>query len=164
MCISKLGPVPDLGAMARKRRNDFGSIKEAADYFRSRGIFTSWTDEMVRLYATFGLKPKSTGRYELKCNPDTGEGRFFDSAYQIPGGLEMLAKIKIPVVLLKGALTQFVGVWREEHAQYLMQKCFPTQRLIVMEEMGHLGLMEKPSKFTATLHKVRIAYELKHII
>jgi hypothetical protein len=154
------GPAPDYASLARKRRNDFESVREAESYFRSRPLFSSWTDEMVHLYALYGLKRKSNSvdsRYILKSDPVTGEGRFFERSKQLPSEtLDLLSKISIPVVIVRGALT--VGSWVDGHAQYLMKRCFSTQRLFTLEGVGHLGVMEQPLTIAALLYKVRLLF------
>ena len=63
------GGVSPLVEAALKRRPVFGSPDEALGNFRSKRIFSTWTEAALVAYVRGGLRSRPDGTWELKCAP-----------------------------------------------------------------------------------------------
>lgn len=90
---------------AQRRRRHFDSVDEAYTYFRTKRLFSDWSDEAVRAYAAAGTQPAAngTGR-ELVWSPEW-EAYYFSTLYT--GTWEVLPELrgKLPLLILRGAST-----------------------------------------------------------
>ena len=69
-------------------------------YLKSKSLFKNWTEEMLELYITHGMKETKGGGLELVCSPKTEAALFI-------GGVQyniwpLLSKISCPVLVIEG--------------------------------------------------------------
>jgi pimeloyl-ACP methyl ester carboxylesterase len=57
-------------AGAIRRRRNFASHAAAADAYRGRGAFRTWTEAMLQDYVAAGFHPAADGTVELACAPE----------------------------------------------------------------------------------------------
>lgn len=104
-----LAPIPtdgpggsnSLADMAAQRRNVFPSVAAALDYYRSRGIFARWPEQVLRDYLADGLTNHGEGVLRLACAP-AWEAEIFR---EVPFGVATMAdKVKCPVTVLRGTV------------------------------------------------------------
>lgn len=71
---------PVQGAM--RRRAEFASVEDAFERFRSKRLFSDWSDEVLRLYVEHGTQPKSdSDGVELTWSP-AWEAYYFSTVHQ----------------------------------------------------------------------------------
>ena len=55
---------------ALRRRREFPSRSAAAEAYRGRGAFRTWTDEQLEDYVAAGFRNRADGAVELACTPE----------------------------------------------------------------------------------------------
>lgn len=134
-----------LASKALKRKNHWKNPSEAMGYLRSKSLFTNWTEEMLELYVTYGMKEGKGGGLELVCSPRTEAALFL-------GGVQyniwpLLPKVSCPVLVVEGETTDsknYIDLKRTVAA-------LPRASHIIVADTGHLIPMEQPAKITAII-------------
>jgi len=123
---------------ARKRRAvwpDRASIFEA---YRSREMFQTWREDVLRLYVEEGTRPRKDGQVELKCPPEV-EARFFEAVTRYDSWAS-LPRLLCPTLVLWGAKSHLHGRGLDDQAQ----QALPAARTVVVPETGHFLPQERP--------------------
>lgn len=66
---------------ALRRRRVFPSRQAAADAYRGRGAFRTWTEEMLADYVAAGFKDLPDGTVELACTPEWEVSNYVNQAH-----------------------------------------------------------------------------------
>jgi lipase len=134
-----------LASKALKRKNHWKNLSEAMGYLRSKALFTNWTEEMLELYVTYGMKERKGGGLELVCSPNTEAALFI-------GGVHcniwpLLPKVSCPVLVIEGETTDSKNYIDLERTVALLPRASHT----IVADAGHLIPMEQPAKITAII-------------
>jgi pimeloyl-ACP methyl ester carboxylesterase len=91
-----------LAELAALRRDVFPSFPAALDYYRNRGIFSLWPEQVLTDYLTDGLtKHEGDSRLHLACAPEW-EAEIFR---ELPFGIAAIVEsVKCPITILRGTL------------------------------------------------------------
>ncbi len=93
------GSPPPIAAQTRKRRDSWTSRDEVFRNYRGRGVFTRWTDDVLRLYVDHGFADREDG-VRLKCAPGSEADVFsMDRNFDC---WEAFAKIPVPALMMRG--------------------------------------------------------------
>ncbi len=135
--LGRTSDMPDLVAMAEKRRAVFPSFEMALKAYTGRGAFKTWPGEMVRDYLTGGLVPTGNGEeVRLACDPRWEAEDF----RQPPPGISRLApRVRCPVTLLHGTRP---GSTARPHEVRRFARM--GARIVTVAEAGHFLPMEFP--------------------
>jgi pimeloyl-ACP methyl ester carboxylesterase len=124
---------------ALRRRREWGSIEEAFEYFRGRGLFKNWSDEMVRTYTESMTGPALNGGIQLIYPPEW-EARIYKT---IPADVWKFAKqLQQPTLVIRGETSNTFTADSEK----AFIKAKPNGRFEVVQEAGHLVPQEKPEE------------------
>lgn len=85
---------------ARKRRVDFESHDRAFETYRQKLPFSTWREEVLRLYVEHGFEPAPGGRVRLKCPPSI-EAEVFQRSADFDGWA-VLDRLTLPTLLVRG--------------------------------------------------------------
>jgi len=134
-----------LASKALKRKNHWKSPSEAMGYLRSKSLFANWTEEMLKLYITYGMKEGKGGGLELVCSPRTEAALFL-------GGVQyniwpLLPKVSCPVLVIEGETTDSKNYIDLERTVAVL----PKASHVIVSDAGHLIPMEQPAKITAII-------------
>jgi pimeloyl-ACP methyl ester carboxylesterase len=134
-----------LASKALKRKNHWKNRSEAMGYLKSKSLFKNWTEEMLELYITYGMKGSKGGGLELICSPKTEAALFI-------GGVQyniwpLLSKISCPVLVIEGESTDSKNYIDLERTIAVL----PKASHIIVADAGHLVPMEQPSKIAAII-------------
>lgn len=134
-----------LASKALKRKNHWKNRSEAMGYLKSKSLFKNWTEEMLELYITYGMKESKGGGLELICSPKTEAALFI-------GGVQyniwpLLSKISCPVLVIEGESTDSKNYIDLERTVAVL----PKASHIIVADAGHLVPMEQPSKIVAII-------------
>jgi lipase len=134
-----------LASKALKRKNNWKNPSEAMVYLRSKTLFANWTEEMLELYITYGMRERKGGGLELACSPHTEAALFLGSVhYNI---WPILPKVSCPVLVIEGETTDSKNYIDLERAVASL----PKVSHIIVADAGHLIPMEQPAKITALI-------------
>ncbi|HYA13798.1 MAG TPA: alpha/beta hydrolase [Syntrophales bacterium] len=134
-----------LAARALKRKNHWKNPSDAMGYLRSKALFKNWTEEMIELYITYGMKRRKEGGIELVCSPKTEAALFIGGVhYNI---WPLLSKISCPVLVIEGENTDSKNYIDLERTVAML----PKSSHIIVADAGHLIPMEQPSKIAAII-------------
>ncbi|MBK8134320.1 MAG: alpha/beta hydrolase [Chloroflexi bacterium] len=129
-----------LANRALKRQRQFASREDAFAYFRSRGIFTDWSEPALRAYVDHGLVANAEG-FELSWTPEW-EAYYFKTAYTETW--EVLPRLEgvLPTLIIRGAgsNTYLAGSAR------LVQDMLPSAVHIDIPGHGHLFPQSAPEQ------------------
>jgi pimeloyl-ACP methyl ester carboxylesterase len=134
-----------LASKSLKRANYWRNAEEAMAYLTSKTLFRNWTDEMLEIYITYGMKEKKGGGLELACSPKTEAALFL-------GGVQynlwpVLPTVSCPALVIEGGTS--------DSKQYIDLKravsLLPNASHITIADAGHLIPMEQPEKITAII-------------
>ena len=134
-----------LASKSLKRKNHWKNPLEAMGYLKSKSLFKNWTEEMLELYITHGMKERKRGGIELVCSPKTEAALFI-------GGVQyniwpLLSKISCPVLIIEGGTSDSKNYIDMERTVALL----PRASRIIVADAGHLIPMEQPSKIAAII-------------
>jgi len=134
-----------LASKSLKRKNQWKNPSEAMSYLRSKSLFKNWTEEMLELYITYGMKKKKEGGLELVCSPKTEAAMFI-------GGVQyniwpLLPKVSCPVLVIEGGTSDNKNYIDLERSVALL----PGASRIIVADAGHLVPMEQPSRIASII-------------
>ena len=125
------------GALRRKRT--WGSAGEAYEYFRGRGLFKNWSDEIVKSYVNSMTGPSPEGGVQLIYPPEW-EARIYKT---IPTDVWKFAKqIQQPSLVIRGETSNTFTADSEK----AFRKVNPGVSFEVVTGAGHLVPQEKPEE------------------
>lgn len=134
-----------LASRALKRANHWKNAEKAMSYLISKALFKSWTEEMLKLYITYGMKEKNGGGLELACSPKTEAALFMGGVQYNPWPL--LPEVSCPVLVIEGETSDskdFIDIKRTVSS-------LPDASHIIVTGAGHLVPMEQPSTTAAII-------------
>lgn len=128
-----------MSEQARRRRAVWDSPEELMERLRSGSPLSTWRDEFLRAYATYGTFAREDGRFELKCPPEI-EAQVYAGA-PAHDGWERLADLRPETLLLTGDSSPMWGGGRRElvAAQLVAGRAETVQG-------GHFFPMENPDE------------------
>jgi pimeloyl-ACP methyl ester carboxylesterase len=128
-----------LAEMAAQRRSVFSSVAAALDYYRKRGIFAHWAENVLRDYLTDGLTDNGDGRLRLACAPEW-EAEIFR---EVPFGIAAIAdKVKCPITILRGT----VASTATDNQISIILRARPDTKVITIEGATHFLPLEQPER------------------
>ncbi|HEU4758543.1 MAG TPA: alpha/beta hydrolase [Dehalococcoidia bacterium] len=128
----------ELADGARRRRMVWSSTDELLRSYRRRPAFAGWREDVLRLYAEHGTRPRPDGQVELKCPGDI-EAQVFEHSASLDVG-DVLPRIGCPTLVMRGEHTDpYLTVIADTAAGRI-----PRGRLVTIEDAGHLAPMERP--------------------
>ena len=145
-----LGPLLSRATMpiarnAGKRRADFPDRETAVNAFTGRGIFKSFTREMIEDYVGDGLteKPKGDG-FTLSCTPAYERATFAAQRHDPWGALR---RISCPVVLLRAEIRSTMPA----AALHNFAAMKPDAREATVEGASHMLPWERPDRVRSAI-------------
>jgi pimeloyl-ACP methyl ester carboxylesterase len=131
------GASNNLAEMAAQRRSVFASVTAALHYYRNRGIFAHWSEQVLTDYLTDGLIDNGNGTLRLACAPEW-EAEIFR---EVPFGIAATAAdVKCPITILRGTVASTTV--ENQLAGLLNAK--PDARVITIEGANHFLPLEQP--------------------
>jgi pimeloyl-ACP methyl ester carboxylesterase len=126
-----------LAEMAAQRRNVFPSFAAAADYYRNRGIFAHWPEQLLADYLTDGLTDNGDGALRLACTPGW-EAEIFR---EVPFGIAAIAgSVKCPITVLRGTMASTAV----DGQIAVILRARPDATVITIEGANHFLPLEQP--------------------
>ena len=136
---------------ALRRRNEWSSIDEAYESYRSRPPLNVMTDEALRAYVEYGLRDRGDDVFELKCRPEVEAQVFSMGPHN--GVFEQLPSIASDIVVVSGEASTDIGA----SLGAMIVERLPHARLEVMPGVGHFGPQQDPDACAASI--LRLAGE-----
>jgi pimeloyl-ACP methyl ester carboxylesterase len=129
-----------LAEMAAQRRNVFPSFAAALDYYRNRGIFAGWPEQVLTDYLTDGLTGnEGDGTLRLACAPEW-EAEIFR---ELPFGIAAIAdSVKCPITILRGAIASTCA----DDQIAAIVRARPDAAVITIEGANHFLPLEQPDR------------------
>jgi pimeloyl-ACP methyl ester carboxylesterase len=134
-----------LASKAIKRTNTWQNEEEAMEYVRSKALFKSWNEEVLKLYVRYGMVRTDTGTLQLACSPQHEAALFMGGMQYDPWPI--LPNVTCPVLVLEGEKSEnrhFIDL--TEVVSHLPQGSHK-----IIEGAGHLIPMELPEKTTSII-------------
>ncbi|HEX4156888.1 MAG TPA: alpha/beta hydrolase [Rhizomicrobium sp.] len=135
----KGGNSNSLAEMAAHRRKVFPSFAAAVDYYRNRGIFARWPEQVLADYLTDGLTDDGDGALHLACAPDW-EAEIFR---EVPFGIAAIAdRVNCPVTIMRGT----VASTAVDDQTAVILRASPHVAVITIEGANHFLPLEQPER------------------
>lgn len=99
--ISRIGAESALSRGARRRRDSFSSVTEAAEYLYGRGAFKTWRPPFLDDYVIDGVLRRDDGTYGLACRPNWEAAVFKAHRIRPWGAIRRLKKRRVPLIVLQ---------------------------------------------------------------
>lgn len=134
-----------LASKAIRRKNHWQDASEAMEYLKSRSLFKTWDEEVLKLYVDYGMRNNNNGGLQLVCSPRT-EAALFMGGVQFDPWPHLL-KVTCPVLVVEGEETEnrhFVDIQK-------VVSTLPNASYRRVPGAGHLIPMERPDKITAII-------------
>jgi pimeloyl-ACP methyl ester carboxylesterase len=128
-----------LAQRAMKRRDTWASREEALGHFRDRPLFSGWTEESLRAYATHGLYDAGDGTVRLSCPKEVEAQGFMTYPTEI---WERVGELRTPTVFVRGENSEVIT----PESRDLFLKLCPHAEHIEMPGAGHLFPMQFPAE------------------
>lgn len=130
---------------ALARRRQFDDENEAFAYWRGKGLFSDWSDEVLWLYTRSITRPADEGL--TLAWPPEWEAYYYSIIYaETWEDLPRLAALNIPVLVVQGETTNAFAKESFDH----MQTVLPNATYITIPYHGHLF----PHSAPATTHDI----------
>ncbi|MGH6889991.1 MAG: alpha/beta fold hydrolase [Rhizomicrobium sp.] len=127
-----------LAQMAAQRRSTFASFADAFGYYRGRGIFARWPEEIVADYLAGGLAEAADGSFRLACTPEWESEIFRDAPLGIA---HIAAGLACPLAILRGGIASTATA--DEVAE--IRRLKPETRVVTIEGASHFLPIEEPA-------------------
>jgi pimeloyl-ACP methyl ester carboxylesterase len=137
----------------RTRRVVWSSKEELYRSFRRREPYSTWTGEALEAYIDEGTFERPDGEIELLC-PARVEAQVYAGAGHLDG-FARLARVKAPILLLRGAESTTLD---EDRARRALEAA-PHARLVTVEGTTHFIPMEKPDEVAELVAAERAALD-----
>lgn len=123
---------------AARRRMEFASRQAAVENYVGKGPFRSWQRSWIEAYVAGGTVETESGSVRLSCERDW-ESKSFAVATVNP--YSALRKVRCPITLFSRVEDgpPFTKASREA-----FMRCQPDTRLLVLEDVTHFMVMERP--------------------
>lgn len=149
--LDPLAPSVDnpLSTTTAWRRERFASKAEALENYASKPPLSVLDPAVLSAYVEHGFGTEADGRVRLRCRP-ADEARVYANSMS-HAGFRDLVKVRCPVDLACGALTESFG---EDVIAALSERLTSsggTARTKVFGELGHFGPMEQPEIVAASM-------------
>ncbi|MDZ4673271.1 MAG: alpha/beta hydrolase, partial [Gemmatimonadota bacterium] len=119
---------------ARRRRDRFGSVEEAYEFWRSKSLFERWPDETLRLYVRSMTRPAADGDgLELAWSGEW-EAHYYESFYAETWEDAARLSPQIPLLVIVGEASTTVST--ESVAE--MRRVWPWATVRTIPGHGHL--------------------------
>jgi lipase len=129
-----------LASKAIKRTNTWRNDTEAMEYLKSKALFKSWNEEVLKLYVRYGMVKTDTGTLQLACSPQHEAALFMGGMQYDPWPI--LPNVTCPVLILEGEKSENRHlIDLTEVVSHLPQGSHKT-----IKGAGHLIPMELPEK------------------
>jgi pimeloyl-ACP methyl ester carboxylesterase len=138
-----------LAAGAARRRERFASKGEALDNYASKPPLSILDPKVLTAYVEHGFETEPDGSVRLRCRP-TDEARVFANSLSHKG-FRNLTKVRCPVDLACGALTDGFGEDVLKELSDTLTSSGGTARTTVFRQLGHFGPMEHPGIVAASM-------------
>lgn len=129
-----------LAAGARRRREVFGSRRDAQERWAAKMPFSSFAPEALDAYVDDGLEDLPDGRVRLRCRPQD-EAQIYEQGGS-HGAWDRLGDLRCPVTVACGELSTALG---PAHAGELAAR-LPHGREEMLTGLGHFGPVEDPAR------------------
>jgi pimeloyl-ACP methyl ester carboxylesterase len=149
MTPEKLWYVPILRALGKmrhplvegalRRRRSWASVEAAYENFKSKRLFASWPDAVVRTYAESGTMPGDDGQVHLRWTPEWEAQIFRTFATDV---WTLPRRIKQPLMIIRGEKSDTFSVGSGRLFHWLN----PKAKIVSVEGAGHLVAQEKPEE------------------
>lgn len=125
---------------ARKRRTAFPTRQDAFDYWRTRPLFSDWSDEALWLYTESSTVPSGDG-FVLAW--DVGwEAHYFESIYTGTYALLQEMAPRLPILIVRGGLSDTFNARAAAH----VRRIAPDVHYAEVAEGGHLFPQSHPAQ------------------
>lgn len=128
-----------MSEQARRRRAVWESAEELIDRLRDGTPLSSWRDDFLRAYVSYGTFLREDGKVELKCPPEI-EAQIYATA-SAHDGWERLADVKTPTLLLTGESSP---MWSADRSALAASQLATGRNSVVRG--GHFFPMENPDE------------------
>jgi pimeloyl-ACP methyl ester carboxylesterase len=128
-----------LAQMAAQRRNMFSSFAGALDYYRGRGIFARWPEQVIADYLAGGLLDAADGSFRLACMPEWESEIFRDAPLGIGN---VVAGVRCPLAILRGSVASTATAGELAKVERLK----PDTQVLTVEGASHFLPIEEPAR------------------
>jgi pimeloyl-ACP methyl ester carboxylesterase len=132
-----------MAAAALRRRDMFLSHLDAEANFAAKPPMADFDPAVRRAYVEHGFAPidpaEPDGPVQLRCRPEVEAETYRMGAAH--NTFELLADVRCPVVIARGAVTPGPALFADRIAESL-----PDGRLLVHEDLSHFGPLEDPAR------------------
>jgi pimeloyl-ACP methyl ester carboxylesterase len=145
---------PDASGTLR-RRNEWESVDEMFERFKSRPPFAGWRPEILRDYCEYGLLPKD-GKFVLACPPAVEASVYGESKTQASNIYAEVAKVSVPVVVMRAERERQPGVFElgaSPTAPDLASR-FANGQDVVLQGATHYIAMESPERVAEEIERL----------
>lgn len=144
-----LGPLIQRNSMplargAMGRRNAFADRDSAVEAFTGRGVFKSFSAEMIADYVADGLIEDGQGGFKLACAPRFEAATFVAQRHN---PWDALRRITDPLVLLRAERNSTIS----EPAMHRLASIKADARVATVEGASHMLPMERPDRARAAI-------------
>jgi pimeloyl-ACP methyl ester carboxylesterase len=140
---------------ALNRRNQFASREEAVAAFTGRGVFKTFSPEVIADYVGDGLIENGKGGFKLACAP-AFEAATYTAQRNDPWGA--LRKVTDPLVMLRAEKGSTIS----EAAMHRMAAIKADARVATVEGAGHMLPMERPDRARAAIESATLMARQGH--
>ncbi len=127
-----------LASKSIKRANHWNDENEAWSYLKSKSLFASWDEQVLKLYLKYGMQKQEKGNLKLTCSPQN-EAAMFMGGWDI-NPWPLLSKVACPVLVVEGEKSENKGLVDIRRAVSL----FSQGQYKSVAQAGHLIPMQKP--------------------
>jgi pimeloyl-ACP methyl ester carboxylesterase len=130
--------------VAQNRRNRWASRQEAFDRFRSKSVFSRFSDEVLWDYVNHAIHEDAAGEFTLTY-PREWEARIY--AHPPLRVWEHLPQVQPPTLAIRAAESGTImpAAWQ------LWQELQPAATFVEIPDTGHMLTMERPSHIAQTI-------------
>jgi lipase len=135
-----------LASKSIKRANHWNDENDAWSYLKSKSLFASWDEQVLKLYLKYGMQKQKEGNLKLTCSPQS-EAAMFMGGWDI-NPWPLLSKVACPVLVVEGENTENKGIVDIQRAVSL----FSHAQYISVKHAGHLIPMQKPREIVKIIN------------
>ncbi|MEK6598303.1 MAG: alpha/beta hydrolase [Gemmatimonadota bacterium] len=117
---------------ALSRRQQFGSLEEAFDYWRDKPLFADWSDEALQCYTEAALAPDGDG-YSLRWS-GAWEAWYYRSFHTTTWDAVDRLPRDLPLLVVRGGTSHTFSA----EAAVELQKAAPNAQVVTLPNQGHL--------------------------
>jgi pimeloyl-ACP methyl ester carboxylesterase len=125
---------------ARRRRAVWPGADEIVASYSTKPNFMTWREDVLRLYAEEGTRPREDGQVELKCPPEA-EAKVFEAAQHIDPW-PMLNKMPCPTLVLWGEKSHLHAFAMTDK----VEEAIPDTCTVMVPDTTHFLPQEQPEQ------------------